>query len=385
MIRRLPTDRENWGDVAIIEDGKAASYRDLARKALAIQRLLPRGRAENVAILLPNGGNYVAAFYGVVMSGMPALPLHALMTKHEIFPLLAQASVRTVVSSEAFRPVFADAAGDGTPDLNVIYVEQLPAYHGDELPALAAASGDEQMVLLGTSGTTGKSKIVRLSENNVQAAVLGYIDKMDFSGIEGIRFVLGVPFSSAYGMMILSVCLMHSFPIVAMNGGFTLDAFYRTVEADGAITGVPHTRGEIVVRGPNVMLGYYNDREETDKVLKNGYLYTGDIGYLDEDGDLYICGRKKNIIIVRGFNVHPEEVEECILNSALAADCRVYGRTDASGNEIICADVVPTDPQVGERDIRAFCFTHLAEYKQPQTIRICDEIGKTAAGKTGRA
>jgi long-chain acyl-CoA synthetase len=337
---------------------------------------------------------------------------------------------------------------------------------------------DEPMVLLSTSGTTGKSKIVQLSENNVAAAVLGYMDKMDFDEIDEIRFILGTPFSTAYGIMVLSVCLIKSFPIVLIQDHFTLDAFYQTiqahrathyeggaaviltmeqmagrpipydisslryvafggskvsgntirklfsaypgvefyqgygmteaaplitkrpikpnsvglaikgvkiaVEADGLITETPYIKGEIVVKGPNVMLGYYKDEAETNKTLKNGYLFTGDIGYLDEDGDLYICGRKKNLIIVRGFNVHPEEVEACISNSSLARDCLVYGRTDAFGIETVCADVVPLNPQTKQEEIRAYCRAHLAGYKQPEVIRFCDEIPKNTSGKTER-
>jgi len=129
------------------------------------------------------------------------------------------------------------------------------------------------------------------------------------------------------------------------------------------------------------MLGYYDNEEETNKILKNGYLYTGDIGYLDEDGYLYICGRKKNIIIIRGFNVQPEEVEECLLNSLLVKECFVYGQTDAFGNEMICADVVLMQPNVQMKEIRDYCNSHLTGYKRPQKIYIRKEIKKNVTGK----
>ncbi len=158
-----------------------------------------------------------------------------------------------------------------------------------------------------------------------------------------------------------------------------------SIEADGVITDVPYTNGEILVKGPNVMSGYFRNEEETKKVLKHGYLYTGDLGYLDEDGYLYICGRKKNVIIVRGFNVYPEEVEACILNSLLVNDCVVYGETDPLGIETVCADIVPADPLVSqekiEEEIRAYCKVHLSGFKQPRKIQIVDAIRKTVSGK----
>lgn len=157
------------------------------------------------------------------------------------------------------------------------------------------------------------------------------------------------------------------------------------VETEWGITRKPGTIGEVIVSGSNVMRGYYNNEEETARVIKNGYLYTGDIGYLDEDGFLYICGRKKNVIIVRGFNVYPEEVEGCILNSLLVKDCYVYGQIDDLGNEYVCADIVPIHPQVQATGIKKYCGNHLAEYKQPQRIIIRESIKKNLTGKTERS
>lgn len=129
------------------------------------------------------------------------------------------------------------------------------------------------------------------------------------------------------------------------------------------------------------MLGYYENEEETNKVIKNGFLYTGDIGYLDEDGYLYICGRKKNVIMVRGFSVYAEEIESCILNSRLVRDCCVYGSRDELGNETVCADVVPASGQIGEEELRAYCRKHLSGYKQPRKIQVVEELEKTTTGK----
>lgn len=142
--------------------------------------------------------------------------------------------------------------------------------------------------------------------------------------------------------------------------------------------------GEIIVKGPNVMLGYYNDDKATNEILRDGWLHTGDIGYYDDDGYLYICGRKKNMLIVRGFNVYPEEVETCLQSCPLVKDCMVYGRTDVPGTECVCADVVPDSPGISPQSIQNWCTGHLADYKCPREIRFVDKLNKTTTGKTKR-
>ena len=191
-----------------------------------------------------------------------------------------------------------------------------------------------------------------------------------------------ISFSQGYGMT-------EAAPLISKNTGSgkpdsvgrAIKGMDIAVDTDGHITGKPFKQGEIVVKGANVMIGYYKDEEKA--VFKNGYLYTGDIGYLDEEGYLYICGRKKNTIIVRGFNVYPEEVENCLMDSRMISDCLVYGEMDSSGNECVCADVVAIDPQCQAGEIMA-CCTRLSAYKRPQRLRMVAEIKKTAAGKTQR-
>ena len=101
--------------------------------------------------------------------------------------------------------------------------------------------------------------------------------------------------------------------------------------------------GEICFRGPNVMLGYYNNQEETDKVLKDDWFYTGDLGYIDEDGFIYITGRKKNVIITgNGKNVFPEELEYYLGKVPYISECFVWADTDDEGQDsVIVATVKP--------------------------------------------
>ena len=154
--------------------------------------------------------------------------------------------------------------------------------------------------------------------------------------------------------------------------------------ADGVLTARPHVMGEIVVKGPNVMLGYYRNEEATREIVHGGRLYTGDIGYLDEEGYLYICGRVKNVIIVRGFNVYPEEVESCLRSSGLVRECVVYGENAKGESENVCADVVARNESVRAETLRAYCAEHLSAYKVPQKISLVETLERTATGKVIR-
>lgn len=484
MIRKLLLNRENWDSVAVIEDGQSHSYRQLAGKALAIQKLLIRNAGENVAIFLPNGRDYISALFGTFMSGAVAFPINSQLTSHEIIPLLAQASVHTVITSAAFAALFEEVSTNFVNPIKIVHIEKV-SIRDIISPVEAISSSDEPMILLSTSGTTSSAKLVQLSEKNVETSVTGFLTYIDYGAFDKskIRYLLAAPFASVYGLLILSVCLANSFPLVIPKGTFNLDTLYRNaqdygvthyeggtaipilmdqmsgrpipydisslkfigfggskisadmltrlaeaypdfefcqgygmtesasliarhigkmlpekfdavgtaipkvtigVEVDGNITTAPFATGEVVARGPNVMLGYYKNEAETNKTVKNGCLYTGDIGYLDEDGFLHICGRKKNVIMVRGFSVYAEEVEECLLSSGLVKDCTVYGAADPRGNEIVCADVVPASTETDIDVLRLYCAKHLAGYKQPQRIQTVETIKKTVTGKSER-
>lgn len=140
--------------------------------------------------------------------------------------------------------------------------------------------------------------------------------------------------------------------------------------------------GEICVRGPNVMVGYY--REETS-VIHDGWLHTGDVGYLDEDGYLYITGRKKNVIICSGMNIYAEEVEEVLCSHPNVAEALVYGVPDAQHDELPVAEVVPK-PSVTltQEELLTFCAERLSAYKVPVRITFVEALERTYNGKIAR-
>jgi fatty-acyl-CoA synthase len=144
----------------------------------------------------------------------------------------------------------------------------------------------------------------------------------------------------------------------------------------------PGERGEVVVRGPNVMKGYWNRPEATDEVLRNGWFHTGDVGVMDEDGYLYIVDRKKDMIISGGENIYPAEVEDCIYKHPDVAEVAVIGIADARWGEAVCAIVVAkqgTAPT--EQDIIDFTQGQLARYKQPRRVIFAEVLPRNPAGK----
>ncbi|MGD2100420.1 MAG: long-chain-fatty-acid--CoA ligase [Desulfobacterales bacterium] len=140
--------------------------------------------------------------------------------------------------------------------------------------------------------------------------------------------------------------------------------------------------GEIIIRGPNVMKGYFNRAEETAAVLHNGWLHSGDVGRLDEDGYLYIVDRIKDMIISGGLNVFPTEVEEVLYTHETVEECAVIGTPHSEYGEAVTAFVKIKKGRVcSEADLIGFCKQRIASYKAPKKIMFVDELPKSPAGK----
>jgi len=143
--------------------------------------------------------------------------------------------------------------------------------------------------------------------------------------------------------------------------------------------------GEITVRGPNVMKGYLRDKEESERALRGGWLHTGDIGYLDEDGYLYIVERKKDLIISGGFNLYPAEVEGVLARHPAVADAAVVGEPDPIRGEVVHAFVVTVPGrEVTERELIDYTRGHLVYYKCPHRVTFLRELPRDLLGKPSR-
>lgn len=139
--------------------------------------------------------------------------------------------------------------------------------------------------------------------------------------------------------------------------------------------------GELIIQGPNVMKGYYKMPEETAVALKDGWLYTGDMARMDDEGYFYIVDRKKDMIIVGGYNVYPREVEEILYAHPDISEAAVIGTPDPNTGEAVISFVVSEDPSVTEEVLIDFCKGHLAKYKVPKEIEFLEELPKNTTGK----
>jgi long-chain acyl-CoA synthetase len=141
--------------------------------------------------------------------------------------------------------------------------------------------------------------------------------------------------------------------------------------------------GEVCVASPGVMAGYWSDPEATAGVLRDGWLHTGDIGHVDEDGYLYVVDRSKDLIIRGGFNVYPRDVEDVLLQHPSVAAAAVVGRPDPVLGEEVVAFVSVREP-IDEAELLSFAAARLASTKHPREVRIVDAVPLTSVGKTDR-
>lgn len=155
----------------------------------------------------------------------------------------------------------------------------------------------------------------------------------------------------------------------------------RVVDVNGRQVPVGEV-GELVVRGPNVMKGYYKMPEETAMAIRDGWLYTGDLAKEDDEGYFYIVDRKKDMIIVGGYNVYPREVEEVLFAHDNVVEAAVVGYPDPNFGEAVHAYIVLKEVAATTTDdILAYCAQHMVKYKVPTVVEILDELPKNTTGK----
>ncbi|GGX75592.1 AMP-binding protein [Saccharospirillum salsuginis] len=196
--------------------------------------------------------------------------------------------------------------------------------------------------------------------------------------------VTGCEVLEAYG-------LTEASPAVAMNplgrikrgtvGRAVPDTEVRIQDEEGDAL-APGEVGELCVRGPQVFQGYWHAPQATaDSFTPDGWLKTGDLAWRDEDGYIKIVDRKQDLILVSGFNVYPNEIENVLLNHPGVAACAAVGVPDSHSGEIVKAFVVRRDPDATEAELDAWCRSNLAGYKVPKIIEFCDALPLTPVGK----
>ncbi|MEO6032549.1 MAG: AMP-binding protein, partial [Burkholderiaceae bacterium] len=195
----------------------------------------------------------------------------------------------------------------------------------------------------------------------------------------------GCPIVEGYGLSETSPSVTCN-PVdsTAFSGNIGLpmpDTEVKLLDDEGAEVAVG-TPGEIAIRGPQVMAGYWQRPDETARAMTaDGFFRSGDIGVADERGYFRIVDRKKDMILVSGFNVYPNEVEDVVTQMPGILECAAIGVPDAKTGEAVKLVMVRSDPAVTEADVRAYCTANMTGYKRPKVIEFRTDLPKTPVGK----
>ncbi|HEU4325456.1 MAG TPA: long-chain fatty acid--CoA ligase [Roseiflexaceae bacterium] len=205
--------------------------------------------------------------------------------------------------------------------------------------------------------------------------------------VEQWRHIYGALIYEGYGLTETSpfASYNHASEYRAGSVGTPISHVEMRVVGDDGQPLPPGERGEIVVRGPNVMLGYWNRPDATAAVIRDGWFHTGDIGTVDEQGYFYVLDRLKDMINVSGFKVYPAEVEAVLGQHNAVAEAAVYGLPDSVRGEAVHASVVLRPGYTTDADdLLGFCRHHIAGFKVPQSVRFVQALPKNATGKVLR-
>ena len=143
----------------------------------------------------------------------------------------------------------------------------------------------------------------------------------------------------------------------------------------------PNEAGEVLVAGRHILTEYWNRPEATAEAIKDGWFYTGDIATMDEDGFVYICDRKKDMIISGGENIYPAELENVLFSHPKIADVAIIGQKSAKWGEVPLAIIIKGDESLTDADVLGYCGDKLAKFKQPKGVRFVTEIPRNPSGK----
>ena len=320
-------------------------------------------------------GNVVAATFQCLQWGNSTIPY----TPYE---------KRTVLGIIPYFHIYGNLCCMNWAFLSMATQIQLPRFDMDELIGTFARL--EQITFFPTVPTMISAII-----NHPKAHEMNLPEKIRYfnSGgapmpVELIQKVkdMGIFFSEGWGMS-ETTSMGISNPALAHKTGSigvpTIDNDVRLVDLTNGTEDVKQGEpGEIIIKGPTVMKGYWNNPEETNLQLRDGWLHTGDVGQMDEDGYITIVDRKKDMIIAGGFNVYPREVDEVLYQHPKVADAVTVGVPDPYRGETIKAFIVLKQGQTAtEAEIIKFCKEKLAPYKVPKLVEFRNSIPKSAIGK----
>jgi long-chain acyl-CoA synthetase len=322
--------------------------------------------------------------------------------------LLHSNVVANILQSEAwFRPML-----DKVGERQVITVCALPLYHIYALTAcymLGARLGMLNVLIPNPRDIPGFIKVLQRQRVNMFPAVNTLFNalandadfrRLDFSELvisngggmavqrataEQWLKITGCPVVEGYGLSETSpVATINRFDETEFTGsiGLPVSSTEIAIRDDGGADVAAGLPGEICIRGPQVMAGYWNRPDETRLVMtEDGFFRSGDIGVMDERGYITIVDRKKDMILVSGFNVYPNEIEQVVSLHPGVLECAAVGVADPKSGEAVKLFVVKRDSALAEDDLAAYCRENFTAYKRPRYIEFRDELPKTNVGK----
>jgi len=487
-IGKMLTDRANLlGEKeGFVSNDVRFTFAEINSRANALAHfLLAKGfkPGEKIAIVCKNNEDFIASFFGAAKIGVISVVVNCRLRAQEMTDIFNHSRVKAVVYDAGLKSVIEQTKAetaipyylsnkDNTGEYLISHIVQFYPLHE---PAYATFD-DEPILIMYTSGTTGKPKGAMLSHHNLLASAVGLSSTITLW--ETDRFLLVVPMFHIAGLVPLittihtgaTAILMEEFePIAAWRiiekerisnmmsvpemlasliktfdimkpnlstlraitcgaasvpqqiilvfkqFGIPVQQVYGLTEYTGSLTIwrsefdagkygskgkhvmysemkiisletgkvlPPYENGEVICRGPQTFLGYYENEEETNKVLKDGWYYTGDIGHVDEEGFLYLVGRLKDIIISNGEKIYSAEIEAVLMRHPAVEQAAVIGVPDAYFGEVPQAYIeLKKQAAATAEELMDFCRQELAAYKVVKEIIFMERLPKNTVGK----
>ncbi len=465
-------------------DGRAYTYAEFDAAAnRAALMLAARGisKGDAVSLLMPNGAEYVIAYFACFKLGALAGPVNSLLKSEEISYVVNNSEARALLVHSEFLPKIESLRNE-LPGLEhvIVFDDEAKAtaeFAGKTLPEVPIERDDEAIIIY-TSGTTGKPKGCLLTHGNLVANARQIADWLNFT--ERDRLLTVMPLFHMNAVSVTTMTPLYAGGSSVVSPKFSASRFWHIISDYGVTSfgsvatmlsmllstypeGVPAglktdqlrfamcgsapvpaevlrkfeetfdclviegyglsestcrstfnppderrrpgscgmaignemrvvdeedrevaagELGEIVLRGPNVLKGYYKNPEATERAFRDGWFHTGDVGYKDADGFFYIVDRKSDMIIRGGENIYPREIDEVLYRHPAVASAAVIGVPDPLyGEEVAAFVVLKEGARAGEEEVINFCREHLADYKCPKSVRFVADIPKGPTGK----
>ena len=468
-------------------DGRRFSYTQFQQAVNRFSRLLQSHdvrKGDVVSLLMPNGAEYIIAYFACWQLGALAGPVNSLLKEEEISFVLSNSEAKTILINSEFQPQLDNIRKDLPHLKSVIAFDDEAQATRDSANSGATNSNlsdinpDDEAIIIYTSGTTGKPKGCLLTHGNLIANARQISEWLEFTKADRLLTIMPLFHMNAVSVTTLSALyasgstvisprfsasrfwqIISDYKVTSFGSVATMLTMLLSTYPDGVPAGlrtdqlrfamcgsapVPaevmlrfedtfnclviegyglsestcrstfnppdKTRragscgipignemrvvddednevldgelGEIVMRGENILKGYYRNEEATSIAFRNGWFHTGDIGYCDQDGFFYIVDRKSDMIIRGGENIYPREIDEVLFRHPAVAAAATIGVPDPLyGEEVAAFVVLREDGRASEDELIQYCLKHLADYKSPKTIRIVESIPKGPTGK----